>query len=137
MTTFQALITGLGALTSTDPATTTQINALWTIANTLSLNTPTVSPVKKLGSPDKFHGNTKEDVDAWLQHMEMFCTLSGMNAQEKLAYAVFFLRGHAMKWHQTLQVKPQTWDDFSAKLLVQFQPVNPVTTACDDMDKLH
>jgi len=38
--------------------------------------TPPATIRKKLGSPDKFSGNAKEDVDAWLQHMELYLNLS-------------------------------------------------------------
>ena len=131
------VIARLGAINLADPTNTTinlaQIN---TMLNNLA-NAPQTSQSppgnpspasRKLGSPDKFSGNQKEDVDAWINHMNMYCDLSGMSTQEKLGYAPFFLHGHAMKWYQTLSIKPQTWDDLCNHLLAQFQPVNPVST---------
>jgi len=51
-------------------------------------------------------------------------------------YATFFLHGHAMKWFQTLTPKPTAWTPFKNQLKTQFQPVNPISTARDDLDKL-
>jgi Retrotransposon gag protein len=99
--------------------------------------TPPTPLHKKLGSLDKFNGNSKEDVDAWIQHMELFMNLSQVPNAERLEYGTYFLRGHTMKWYQSLATKPISWTQFRNQIKAQFQLVNPISTACDDLDKLH
>ena len=137
------ILQGLQGFVPTDATAATQYNALLgnlqTQANAQFVQPPAPpAPLrKKLGSPDKFNGNSKEDVDAWIQHMELYMNLSQVPNAERMEYGTYFLRGHAMKWYQSLAIKPTTWTQFCNQIKAQFQPVNPISTARDDLDKLH
>jgi hypothetical protein len=67
----------------------------------------------KVSKPDSFHGNPKEDVEAWLFTMNQYCVLTLVPADQKVAFATTYLKGHAAKWVQMLGATiPTSWTQF-------------------------
>ena len=88
----------------------------------------------KAVKPERFGGSAKEVLN-WLDTMESYLDALGMTeSPEGVATAVTYLHGAARTWWRALpgtkeEKKKISWEDFSKRLLKQFQAYNIVKDA--------
>jgi Retrotransposon gag protein/Zinc knuckle len=91
--------------------------------------------------PGKFTGKIKSGSNAvleWVYQVERTCSIGGYQGKCQLDYAVLALDQYALQWW--LSVEPTrpawTWEEFKAAIITAFTPVDDITTAREQLDRL-
>ncbi|CAI7757487.1 unnamed protein product [Closterium sp. NIES-54] len=80
---------------------------------------------------------TAEKLNArWLFQVEEYLSLCHVNRAEWARHAGMMLRGAAATWWQSCHATISTWEEFSASLLMNFEPVNAIERARDNLADL-
>ncbi|CAI7923220.1 unnamed protein product [Closterium sp. NIES-53] len=96
-----------------------------------------VSARLKAPEPEPFvPGKRDLPVRRWLFQMEEYLSLCHVNQAEWARHAAMMLRGAAATWWQSCHATISTWDDFSASLTMNFEPVNAIERARDNLAAL-
>ncbi|CAI7781216.1 unnamed protein product [Closterium sp. NIES-53] len=96
-----------------------------------------VSARLKAPEPEPFVPGKRElPVRRWLFQMEEYLSLCHVNQAEWARHAGMMLRGAAATWWQSCRATISTWDDFSASLTMNFEPVNAIERARDNLAAL-
>jgi Retrotransposon gag protein/Zinc knuckle len=89
--------------------------------------------LSKIPSPEKFTGDKgSPEVDTWLFELEQrFEAIPGIEQAVCIQYATYWLAGSARLWWRALPAdqRPSTWPDFKTAITAQFQPLDPVLKA--------
>ena len=74
---------------------------------------------------NKFSGNPDEDVDDWVFRLERHFKKIGLDDDEKIDFAVDYLRGSAMTAYRSMENwSLSSWQNFKTTLLSMYQPQN-------------
>ncbi|CAI7797407.1 unnamed protein product [Closterium sp. NIES-53] len=96
-----------------------------------------VSARLKAPEPEPFiPGKRHLPVRRWLFQVEEYLSLSHVNRAEWARHAGMMLRGAAATWWQSCHATISTWEEFSASLLMNFEPVNAIERARDNLADL-
>ncbi|CAI7802329.1 unnamed protein product [Closterium sp. NIES-54] len=96
-----------------------------------------VSARLKAPEPEPFvRGKRDLPVRRWLFQMEEYLSLCHVNQAEWARHAGMMLRGAAATWWQSCHAAISTWDEFSASLIINFEPVNAIESARDNLAEL-
>ncbi|CAI5458056.1 unnamed protein product [Closterium sp. Yama58-4] len=96
-----------------------------------------VSARPKAPEPEPFiPGKRHLPVRRWLFQVEEYLSLCHVNRAEWARHAGMMLRGAAATWWQSCHATISTWEEFSASLLMNFEPVNTIERACDNLADL-
>lgn len=93
-------------------------------------------PSIKLPAIDKYSGDKREDILAWLFKVNEQITLSSVQGDDfKIAFAGTALIGNAATWYRAVKMTNEitTWDDFQTALKSNFYPIDPVKQARDQL----
>jgi Ty3 transposon capsid-like protein len=93
----------------------------------------------KLPSLDKYGGDKKEDLLAWLfQVNEQLSLLQISDEEYRIVYAGTALTGNAKTWYRSMRMEGsvKTWADFQTSLKAHFYPVDPIKHARDQLHPL-
>jgi hypothetical protein len=94
---------------------------------------PARTQLPKPPKPSSFTGDKGSiPVDEWLNQMETRLALHTEDPQLAVGYAAAWLEGTAALWWRNEQASgtaSRTWQDFKTRLVQQFQPLDPVITA--------
>jgi len=100
----------------------------------LSKNASKLPSSLKLPTLDKYSGDKKEDLLAWLFQINEQLALLQINEDEtRIVFAGTALTGNAKTWYRAMRMEGsvQTWADFQDSLKAHFYPVNPIKHARD------
>ncbi|CAI7905974.1 unnamed protein product [Closterium sp. NIES-54] len=96
-----------------------------------------VSARMKAPEPEPFvPGKWNLPVRRWLFQMEEYLSLCHVNQAEWARHAGMMLRGAAATWWQSYHAAISTWEEFSASLRINFEPVNAIERARDNLAEL-
>jgi hypothetical protein len=114
---------------------TNQVAALQAQLNAALSRTASKLPSSiKLPTIDKYSGDKREDLLAWLFQVNEQIVLLQINEEEtRIVFAGTALTGNAKTWYRAMRMDGsiKTWDDFQASLKAHFYPVNPIKHARD------
>ena len=114
---------------------TNQVAALQAQLNAnLSRSAPKLPSSLKLPTIDKYSGDKKEDLLAWLFQINEQLALLQINEEEtRIVFAGTALTGNAKTWYRAMRTEGsvKTWADFQISLKAHFYPVDPVKHARD------
>ncbi|CAI5520369.1 unnamed protein product [Closterium sp. Naga37s-1] len=96
-----------------------------------------VSARPRAPEPEPFvPGKRDLPVRRWLFQMEEYLSLCHVNQAEWARHAGMMLRGAAATWWQSCHTTISTWEEFSASLTMNFEPVNAIERARDNLAAL-
>ncbi|CAI5485675.1 unnamed protein product [Closterium sp. Naga37s-1] len=96
-----------------------------------------VSARPRAPEPEPFvPGKRDLPVRRWLFQMEEYLSLCHVNQAEWARHAGMMLRGAAATWWQSCHATISTWEEFSASLTMNFEPVNAIERARDNLAAL-
>ncbi|KAG9297998.1 hypothetical protein G9A89_018826 [Geosiphon pyriformis] len=80
------------------------------------------APIAKI----KKFTSEEDDAQVWLNNMEKAITANGWNNDRALQVILYFLQDTADLWYQSLDVKPQTFQEFKTAFLGYFSNNNSI-----------
>ncbi|CAI7733187.1 unnamed protein product [Closterium sp. NIES-53] len=96
-----------------------------------------VSARLKAPEPEPFVPRKRDlPVRRWLFQMEEYLSLCHVNQAEWARHAGMMLQGAAATWWQSCHAAISTWEEFSASLRINFEPVNAIERARDNLAEL-
>jgi hypothetical protein len=133
--------TNAQALLETLMAQNRELRAALEEANSRNLGANYPNPVPRLKAPKpEYYTGTKGDVTRWLFQVEQYLDLSGVQDDEqRVLHATLFLRGPALDWWRYCETSGRhirIWAEFCRELTAQFQPINSVKRARDQLAAL-
>jgi hypothetical protein len=93
----------------------------------------------KLPAIDKYSGDKREDLLAWLFQVNEHVTLAQITDDEvRIVFAGTALTGNAKTWYRSMRMAGDvtTWAEFQASLKAHFYPIDPVKHARDQLHPL-
>jgi|JI7StandDraft_1071085.scaffolds.fasta_scaffold120524_2 hypothetical protein len=102
-------------------------------------NTPKLPSSLKLPTLDKYGGDKREDLLAWLfQVNEQLSLLQISDEEYRIVYAGTALTGNAKTWYRSMRMEGsvKTWAEFQTSLKAHFYPVDPIKHARDQLHPL-
>ena len=93
----------------------------------------------KLPTIDKYSGDKREDLLAWLFQVNEHVTLAQINEDEiRIVFAGTALTGNAKTWYRSMRMAGEvtTWEEFQTNLKAHFYPIDPVKQARDQLHPL-
>lgn len=134
-------VTNTQALLETLMAQNLELRAALEQANARNLGANNLNLVPRIKAPKpEYYTGTKVDVTRWLFQVEQYLDLSGVQDDEqRVLHASLFLRGPAFDWwrySESSGTKIRIWEEFCRELTAQFQPINSVKRARDQLAAL-
>jgi hypothetical protein len=92
----------------------------------------------KAMAPSSFNGSVGMNPEQWLQEMERYLRVSGVDDNSKVLLASTYLKGGASVWFNTLDHREQQgdWDQFCALFRQRFSPLDAARVARATLRKL-
>ncbi len=109
--------------------TTDQLNDVLERVQEMSRAVAAIAPHKaRLREPSLFNGRRKNDVDRFIQQMETYLSICGVEQSAWPAYASTYFDGDVVNWWETHQVATNyyrySWQEFCKVLREHFRPLN-------------
>ena len=94
----------------------------------------------KPAKPETYYGlceTAAPTPDAWLFQMKQYLEIHQQNLDMAVPFAATYLRGNALLWWRNLGIlMPQTWTTFATAITKEFQPIDAIQTARDQLANL-
>jgi hypothetical protein len=127
-------------LATTPLPTATHVPAA--VEATVAVAAPRLSSALKVQQAAKYAGERSEDVDAWLFSLSELFNITNTSTDElKIQFAGQCLEKKALVWYRakresTCLTRITTWDAFKTGIKAQFQPIDKVEEAKEELLRL-